>query len=91
MEMPWAAFACKKLSAKQTNWIVAQTMSFSTTQRCAPLVVLKKEVAKTAGAIVGESRWMAIDVIGDTPKMLISAHHPHERLPLEQFTATLEE
>ena len=40
----------------------------------------------------GESRWIGIEVtINNTPKMIVSAHIPHKRLPLDQFTATLEE
>ena len=33
VEMP-RDIICKKFSAKQTNWVVAQTMSFLTLQRC---------------------------------------------------------
>ena len=54
----------------------------------APAFVLKKNVATTAKGVGGESRWIAIN---NTPKIIISAHLPHKRLPLEQFTATLEE
>ena len=40
----------------------------------------------------GEPRWIGIEVtINNTPKIIVSAHFPHERLPLGQFTATLEE
>ena len=40
----------------------------------------------------GESRWIGIEVsINNAPKIIVSAHFPHKRLPLGQFTATLKE
>ena len=47
---------------------------------------------KLPKAVGGDSRWIGIEVtINNTPKIVVSAHFPHERLPLGQFTATLEE
>ena len=93
-----ASFACKKFSEKQTIWIVAQTMpSFNAPKMLgalrAPSIVLKQDEAKKkAKAIGGESIWIAIEVIiNNPPKIIVSSHLPHKRLPLEQFTATLEE
>ena len=43
-------------------------------------------------AVGGESRWIGIEVsINNAAKIIVSAHFPHKRLPLGQFTATLEE
>ena len=49
----------------------------------APATVPRKDVATTANAEGGESKWVDIEVIIN--------NLPHKRLPLEQFTATLEE
>ena len=57
----------------------------------APAVVLKKNIATTAKAVRGKSRCIAVEVITNRPKIIASAHLLNKRLPLEQFTATLEE
>ena len=55
-------------------------------------IVLKKDMAITVKAVSGEARWIAIEIIMNTAKRFISSHLlPHKRLPLEQFTAALEE
>ena len=80
-----ASFACKKFSAKQTNWIVAQTLSLQRPKMMgalrAPAVVLKKDVAEPAKAVGGGSWWIEV-TINNTLKIIISAHLPPKRLPL---------
>ena len=46
----------------------------------APAIVLKNDVAKTAKAVGGESRWIEV-IINNTPKIIISAHLSTQATP----------
>ena len=63
-----------KLAAKQTNWIVAQTVSFFNTPEMMGALHAPAKVLITAKAVGGESRWKAVEVIiNNTPEIIISA------------------
>ena len=79
MNIPWVSLACKKCSATQRTWIVAQTVSSHCPKMLGalrePATVLKKYTALTVKAIGGESRWMAVEIIiNKTPMIIISVH-----------------